>query len=173
VRVFPVDRERFIYLKVLAGLNAAATKNALIGIVAIERIRIVNFVRLGTKGDLLMLDTQQPGGVMDRAVSITVVADSAIQKMIAKNAIECFALRLRSRRRIRFDAHSRRNSGRTRPGELAIDLDHASVAGLYWTKLRVITNLRQLRATSIDDVNESLIRICVLDGTINCYTEHL
>jgi len=56
MRIFPVNRERFIYLEVLACLYAAATENALIGIVAIERISVVNLVGLGTKWDVLMLD---------------------------------------------------------------------------------------------------------------------
>ena len=38
MRIFPVDRKRLVHLDVLAGLDAAAAENALIGIVAIERI---------------------------------------------------------------------------------------------------------------------------------------
>ena len=56
VRVFPVNRERFVYLEVLAGFDAAPTKNALLWVVAIERIRMVFFVGLVTKRDALMLN---------------------------------------------------------------------------------------------------------------------
>ena len=46
VWVFPIDRKRFIHLEVLAGFDAAATKDALIRIVTIKGIRIVDFVWL-------------------------------------------------------------------------------------------------------------------------------
>jgi hypothetical protein len=55
--VFPINREGLIHFQVLAGLNAAATENALIRIVAIERISTVNLVGFGTKRDVLMLDS--------------------------------------------------------------------------------------------------------------------
>ena len=56
MRVLPINRKRFIDLEVLAGLYAPAAENALIRIVAIERISIVDFVGLGTIRDVLMLD---------------------------------------------------------------------------------------------------------------------
>ena len=36
--IFPIDGKSFVYLKVLASLNAASAKNALIGVIAIKRI---------------------------------------------------------------------------------------------------------------------------------------
>jgi hypothetical protein len=57
MRVFPINRKRFINLEVLARLDAATAENALIGVVAIERICIVDFVRLGSEWNVLMLDS--------------------------------------------------------------------------------------------------------------------
>ncbi len=42
----PVDRQCFVYLHILAGLHAAAAQDALVGVVAIERIGVVLRVRL-------------------------------------------------------------------------------------------------------------------------------
>jgi hypothetical protein len=46
VWIFPMDRERLIDLQILASFNTAAAENALIGIVSVERIRVIDFVRL-------------------------------------------------------------------------------------------------------------------------------
>src|SRR5882724_5721531 len=94
--VFPVDGKRFVDLDVLTSLYAAAAQNALIGIVAIERIRVIDFVGFRMKRDALMFDGQQLRRVMDSAIAIVVVANGAVEQMVAKNAIE--GLHLRSRR---------------------------------------------------------------------------
>ena len=65
VRVFPADGERFVDFQVLAGFHAAAAKDALVGIVAIERIAVVDLVRLRLERDMLVVDLQQSGGVVD------------------------------------------------------------------------------------------------------------
>src|SRR5712692_11159403 len=93
IRIFPVDGKRFVDLDVLTSLYTAATQNALIGIVAIERIRVIDFVRLRSKRDSLMFDGQQLGGVMDRAIAIVVVANRAVEHVVAENSIECLHLR--------------------------------------------------------------------------------
>ena len=97
--ILPVDTQRFIHLKVLAGLHAASAKNALVGIVAVEGIGNICFIRLGLVRDFLVLDMKKPGGVVNRAVSVAVVADRAIEQVVAENPVKRFALgRIRARR---------------------------------------------------------------------------
>ena len=86
--VFPVDRERLVDLHVLARLDAAAAQNALVGVVAVERIGVVDLVRLGLERDLLVLDRQHLRGVVDGAVAVVVVADRAIEHVVAEDAVE-------------------------------------------------------------------------------------
>src|SRR5882724_13290571 len=90
--VFPVDGKRFVDLDILTSLYAAAAQNALIGIVAIERIRVIDFVGLRSKRDSLMLNGQQLRRVMDSAIAIVVIADRAIKKVITEDAIKRFHL---------------------------------------------------------------------------------
>ena len=92
IRIFPVDGQRFIDLDVLAGLYAAATENALIGIVAVERIGVIDLVGLRSKWDSLMLDGQQLRRVMDGAVAIVVVAHRAVEHVVAEYSIKRFYL---------------------------------------------------------------------------------
>jgi hypothetical protein len=65
----------------------------LIGIVSVKRIRVIDLVRLWPKRDLLVLDRQQLGRVMDCAVAIVVVANRPIEHVVAEDAVECFNLR--------------------------------------------------------------------------------
>src|SRR5207253_1253016 len=51
--IFPVDRKRFVDLDVLAGFYAAPAQDALIGIVAIERVGVIHLVWLWPKWDSL------------------------------------------------------------------------------------------------------------------------
>jgi hypothetical protein len=107
VWVFPIDGQRFIYLKVLAGFDAAATEDALIGIVPVKRIRIVDFVGFGVKREILMFDCQQFRRVVDRTVTVAVVAYSAVKEMVTENTIKRFSLRVTRCFRIGDDGHSR------------------------------------------------------------------
>src|SRR5258708_3850654 len=109
---------------------------------------------------------------MDRAVTVAVVAYRAVKEMITENTVKCFSLRLTRRCGIRADTHSGRNGGCTCPDKLAINLDHAGIASLDWTKLRVVTHLRDFAPTAVDDIDEALISLSFLDETINCYTGH-
>src|SRR4051812_7352795 len=86
--VFPADREGLIHLNVLAGLNAAPTKDALVWIVAIKWIRRVDLVRFGFEWDFLVLNGQELRGVMDGAVAVIVVADGAVEHVVAENPVE-------------------------------------------------------------------------------------
>jgi hypothetical protein len=65
MRVFPVDRESFVHLHVLARLNAPPAKNALPRITTIEGIRMILFIRLGMIRYRLMLNGQQAFRAVD------------------------------------------------------------------------------------------------------------
>src|SRR5436853_6262557 len=90
--IFPINRKSFVDLDVLTGFHTAAAKNALIGIVAVERIRVVDLVWFRSKRDSLVLNGQQLRRVMNRAIAIVVIADCAIKKVITEDAIKRFHL---------------------------------------------------------------------------------
>ena len=92
IGVFPVDGERFVNLDVLTCLDAPAAENALVGVVAIERICVIDLVRFRSEWDPLMLNSQQFRCVVDHAIAVVVVADRAVQHMVAENAIKRFHL---------------------------------------------------------------------------------
>jgi hypothetical protein len=55
---------------------------------------------------------------------------------------------------------------------LTVDLNHAGIACLNWSQLRVITDLRNLAARAIDDVNQPLTGLGFPDPTVNRDTDH-
>jgi hypothetical protein len=55
---------------------------------------------------------------------------------------------------------------------MTVNFDHASIASLDWTKLRVVTHLRQFAAAPVDNINKALISLSFLDETVNSYSEH-
>src|ERR1700736_1440484 len=128
--VFPTDRERLVHLQRLACLHAAATQNTLVGVVAIEWVGIVDWVRLGTIRYLLMVDSQQFRCVMNRAVAVVVVANSTVEKVIPKNAVERFASSGFRNGRTGDNSHPFRDSGPARASELAVHFHQAGIAGL-------------------------------------------
>ena len=87
MRIFPVDRQRLIDLQILARLNASTAKNTLVGIVTVKGIRQVDAIRLRLVRNFLVFDGEKSGGVVDRAVAVAVVADGAIQEMIAEDTV--------------------------------------------------------------------------------------
>ena len=89
----PVDGEGFVDLDVLAGFDASAAEDALVGIVAIEGVGAVLLVGLLFVGDGLVLYVEVSTGVVDGAVLVVVVADSAVELMVDEDAIVGFALR--------------------------------------------------------------------------------
>jgi hypothetical protein len=93
MRILPINRKRLVHLHVLASFDAAAAKNALLRVVAVEGVRVVFFVRLGTKGNWLVLDAEQFFRVVDSAISVVVVAHGAVENVIGENAVERFSLR--------------------------------------------------------------------------------
>jgi len=46
--------------------------------------------------------------------------------------------------------------------ELAVHLDHAGIAGLDWTKLGMIADLRNHESATVDDVDQALPRLDLL-----------
>ena len=106
IRVLPADGQSFVDLEILTSFDTTAAQNALVGIVAIERVGAVDFVGFGFEWETLVLDGQHPGGVVNHAVAVIVVADGAIEEVIAQNTIE----RFRSRRLSpsRRDLHGKR-----------------------------------------------------------------
>ena len=93
VRIFPVDRQRFVHFDVLTRFDAPAAENALVGVVAIEGIAVIDFVGFGRERDSLMLDREQLRRVVHGAIPVVVVAHRAIEEMVAENAIERLCLR--------------------------------------------------------------------------------
>ena len=168
VRVFPANRKRLIHLNILAGLDAAAAKDALVGIVAIKRIRRVHLVGFRFERDFLMLDGEKPRGVMDCAVTVVVVADRAVEHVIAENPVERFPLSGDRPCGSRGNVHPGRDVGGAGPDQFAVHLHHARVAGLNRAKLRVIANLGNFRAGAVDEVNETFIGLRLSGRTINC-----
>src|SRR6266849_3880481 len=88
MRILPTDGERLIYLQILAGFDAPAAQNTLAGVVTVKRIAIVDFVCFWFKRITLVLHAEHLRCVVNRAVSVIVVAYSAVEFVIAQNAVE-------------------------------------------------------------------------------------
>src|SRR3989442_10062878 len=73
--ILPADRQSFVDLEILTGFDAAAAQNALVWIIAVERVGVIDFVGLGFEREALVLDAQHLGGVVNRAVAVVVIAD--------------------------------------------------------------------------------------------------
>ena len=117
---------------------------------------MIHFIGLGLVGNLLMLDVEQRGGVVHRAVAVVVVADRAVEQMIAEDAVKGFALRCVCARGEEVDhVHAVRGHGAAGSHQLAVDLHHAGVAGLDRSKLRVIADLRNSDSAAVDHVDQA------------------
>ena len=101
-----------------------------------------------------MFNSQQLRRIVNGAIAVTVVADRAVKQVVAENPIERLPLSLTRRSGIRGDTQAWRHSGGAGPRELAVNLNHAGVAGLDWAKLRVIANVGQLNATAVDNIDK-------------------
>jgi hypothetical protein len=154
VRIFPVDGQGFVHLQVLACFNASPAKNALVWVVAVKGIRQIYFIRLGLVGDFLVFDRKKSRRIVNRAVAVAVVADRAIQEMIAQYAVKCLALRSARARRRGDDINAIRGQRAASPGQFAIHLDHTSVAGLNRSKLGVVTNLGYSRTRPVENIDQ-------------------
>jgi len=117
-------------LQILAGLDAAAAQDALIGIVSIERIAAVDLIRLRLEWIMLMLDPEKLGGVMNGAITVVVIANRAIEFVVPENAVKRFGSSCLRFRDDRGDLHPGCDRGRAGTDEFSIDLDDARIAGL-------------------------------------------
>ena len=125
-------------------------------------------VRLGLEGNLLVLDREQFRGVVDGAVAVVVVADRAVEQVVAEDAIECLALGGRRPRRLGGRPSSPSAACRCAGADqLAVDLDHAGVAGLDGAELGVIADLRNLGAAAVDHIDQPLSWLDRLQFAIN------
>ena len=109
---------------------------------------------------------------MNCAVTIAVITDRAVEHVIAEYPVVRFSLRGISGLRFGVNTESTRDSSRTGPEQLTVNLDHAGIACLDWSKLRVITDLRNLAAGAINDVYQPFTGLGFLDYTINRDTDH-
>ena len=90
----PADGKGLIHLNRLAGLYALPAKNALAGVVAIERVGHVYFIRFRREGVVLMLNVQLERRVVDPAIFIVVIADRAVEHVVAENDVVCLRSRI-------------------------------------------------------------------------------
>ncbi len=144
VVALPVDGEGFVDLDVLAGFDAAAAEDALVGVVAIEGVgdgpaRTAWHVRGGPD----VLRSSQRGGVVDRAVLVVVVADGAVEVVVLEDAVEGLALGDVDGFAFCLDVHAGGDCCCAGACELSVDLDHASVAALDGAHLREVADLRE------------------------------
>jgi hypothetical protein len=130
---------------------------------------MILFVGFGMIRNGLMFHGQQFFSVVNGAVSVVVVAYSAVEHVIAENTVEGLSLGRRGLLRFCEYFHSWRRGGRARSRELPVDLYHAGIARLDRSKLRVIADLRNLYARSIDDIDQAFAARCLLNYSIDGY----
>ena len=82
--IFPANRKGFIHLQILASLDAAPAKNALVGVITVKGIGIIHLIWLGPERPLLVLHFHQRGSIVDRAVLVVVVANRAIEFVVPR-----------------------------------------------------------------------------------------
>jgi hypothetical protein len=160
VGVLPANGQRFIHLNVLASLDAAAAKNALIRIVSVERVREIRFVRLGLEGNFLMLHREHFCRVVDRAIPVVIVADRAVEHVVAEDPVERLTLCGVGPWGLGGNLHASGNSGCACSDKLPVDLDHAGVTRLNRAELGMITNVGNFGASSQKEINETFVRLC-------------
>jgi hypothetical protein len=103
-----------------------------------------------------VFDVKESGGVMHRTVAVVVIANRTVEKMIAEDTVKSLALRrIRACRACNY-LHTVRSEGAARSYELSIYFDHAGIAGLDRSKLRVIADLRNLDTATIDCIDQVL-----------------
>ena len=88
-----------------------------------------------------MLDLEHGRGVVHGAVAVVVVADGAVEQVIAEDAIEGLALGGVGALRFGEDSHAFGGGGSAGANQLAVGLDHAGIAGLDRAELMVVTDL--------------------------------
>lgn len=116
-----------------------------------------------------MLDGEEFRGVMNRAVAVIVVANSAIKHVIAENPVKSFSLSSGRLWRNCGNTHSRLYLGGASPDQLPVHFHHAGVAGLNRAKLRVITDLRDFGPRAVEEIHQALLRLCFRNRTVDSY----
>jgi hypothetical protein len=158
VPILPANRERLIDLHILTGFDAAATKDALVWIITIKRIGIVYLVRFRGERNPLMLNSQKPRGVVDRAIPIVIVADSAVQQVITEEAVKRFFLGAARSRGFSDHLHTVRGQSRAGADQFPIRFNQTSVTRLNRAKLGMIADLWDLGLGSVDQVDQTVLR---------------
>jgi hypothetical protein len=102
-----------------------------------------------------MLDGQEPGGVVCHAVSVVIVADRAVEQVVAQDSSEGFLPGSDRARRFCRNLHAIDDLSCASPDEVSVNLDHAGIAGLNRAELRVITNLRNLGPYLVEKIDEA------------------
>jgi hypothetical protein len=103
-----------------------------------------------------VLDFEERGGVVDGAVLVVVVADGAVEEVIAEDAVEGFALGGLGSVAFGFDLHVGGEAGAAGASEFAVHFDHAGVAGLDGAELLEVADLGEFFGSAIDGVDEGL-----------------
>jgi hypothetical protein len=129
-------------------------------------------VGLRSKRDLLMFNGQQLRRVVNRAIAIIVVADSAVEKMIAEDAIERSYLGGRRLCGLGGDLHSIGDRGRAGSDQAAVHFDHACVTRLNRAELRVVADMRDRPAYTVDHIDEKLVGSGFLNAAVNRNIDH-
>jgi hypothetical protein len=76
--------------------------------------------------------------------------------MIAEDPVKSFALRAASTRGGCNDLHTIHSFCATCSHQLAVDFHHARIAGLDWSKLGMVTDLRYSDSVTIDEIDQPL-----------------
>src|SRR5437868_6912210 len=111
--VLPVNRQCLVDLHILTSLDATTAKNALVRIVSVKWVRIIDFIRLRLERNLLMLDGEKFGGVVNGAVAVVIVTDGAVEHVVAQDLVESLPLSSHCPRRCGENLHAGPDPGRT------------------------------------------------------------
>jgi len=119
-----------------------------------------------------MFNGEQLRRVMDCAVAIVVVANRAVEHVVAQNPIKCLYQRSRRLRRLGGDLHPIGDCGCAGPGQAAVHFHHGRVARLNSTELRVIADVGDRHATTVDQIDENLVGLSISNDTIDGNINH-
>ena len=100
-----------------------------------------------------MFHIEQRSGVVHGAVFVVVIADRAVEHVIAQDAIESFALCHIDQLRLCHHPHALGNRRSAGAGQISVHLDHAGIAGLNRAELRMITNLGNDSVNAIQHID--------------------
>jgi hypothetical protein len=98
-----------------------------------------------------MIHREHLGRIVHRAVSVIVVADRAVKHMVLEQTVEGFPLRSVSPGGLGLNLHADGNLGGAGSPKFAVYFYQTGIARLDRAQLRVVANLRNLLARSIDD----------------------